>query len=356
MKKIFLTITVALLLGACRSGGGKEAVSSVAGEDSTQVATEVVDDAVATRLAALNEKWRDVVKYSPDKVGEELSEYAAAFPEMLSVDTIGKSVQGRPLLMAKMGRGKTAVFGLASIHAREYISTVMVMKDIEQMLLCYAQGRNFGEYDVRKIFEECTYYLVPMMNPDGVVIAQDGPDGGCGTTFSDIPIDEASAEYGYKSWKANAAGVDLNRNYPQGWKENKRSPEGPNSNEYKGPAPYSEPETKDLVAALVKTKPVAVISYHTQGEILYISDPTPLDKELGQRISELTGYPRRPAGRPYGSLQDYVDDAMGVFYVCVELCPSVGPYPYPDSKFYSNVWPRARYVMPLVGDMLGSGK
>lgn len=357
MNRILLVTAMTIMLGACSVGGSKDAAASAVGsDDSARVATIVADDAVAKQLAELNDKWRDVVKYSPSLVGEELREYAAVFPEMLSVDTIGQSVQGRPLLMARMGRGKTSVFGLASIHAREYISTVMVMKDIEQMLLCYAQGRNFGEYDVRKIFEECTYYLVPMMNPDGVVIAQDGPDQGCGTSFNDIPIDETSREYGYKSWKANAAGVDLNRNYPQGWKENKRSPEGPNSNEYKGPAPFSEPETKALVAALDKTKPVAVISYHTQGEILYISDPTPLDKELGKKISEITGYPRRPAGRPYGSLQDYIDDTMGVFYVCVELCPSVGPYPYPDAKFYTNVWPRARYVMPLVGDMLGAEK
>lgn len=265
MKKYFTIVSIALLLNGCNSDGKqKTAYTAESGTDKAETLSDDCDSGLVAELASLNDKWRDRVKYDPATVGEELSDYAGACPELFSVDTIGYTVQRRPLLMARMGKGKTPVFALASIHGREYISTVMVMKDIERMLLSYASNTMFGDYNVRKILDECTYYLVPMMNPDGVVIAQSGPDGGCGTTFSDIPIDEASRQYGYSSWKANARGVDLNRNYPQGWKENKRSPAGPNSNEYKGPEPYSEPETKALVAALEKTKPVAVISYHTQ--------------------------------------------------------------------------------------------
>lgn len=361
MKKFFaFCVLTATCLCGCSNAIKADAESGDLSDNTMeggkmQQQSPAADAETVKALSALNDKWGKVVKYNPEKVEEELNEYAAAYPEFLKVESIGKSVEGRPLLMLKMGKGKTHIFGLATIHAREYISTAMVMKDIEQMVLCHAKGTSFGSYNVRDLFDDCTYYLVPMMNPDGVVISQNGP-GNRGEAFRRIPIDQASRAHGYSSWKANANGVDLNRNYPEGWKENRRSPAGPNSNEYKGPKPYSEPETNALVAALDNIKPVAVISYHTQGEILYISDPTPLDKELGKKISQITGYPRRPAGRPYGSLQDYIDDVMKVFYVCVELCPSVGPYPYPENKFFTNVWPRARYVMPLVGNVLGKGK
>ena len=71
-----------------------------------------------------------------------------------------------------------------------------------------------------------------------------------------------------KIWKANAAGVDLNRNYDVGWYDLKGHPEE-SFNNFNGYYPESEPETQILMKAAQEKDFRAYISYHSMGQVIY---------------------------------------------------------------------------------------
>ena len=87
---------------------------------------------------------------------------AASFPDMVTLITIGKSSEGRPLHVMRLGSGsknKPAVFIDGGIHAREWVSPAAVTYVIHRML---EGGSEFAD-------ELQTYniYVLPLANPDG---------------------------------------------------------------------------------------------------------------------------------------------------------------------------------------------
>src|SRR5205823_2350568 len=90
--------------------------------------------------------------------------------------------------------------------------------------------------------------------------------------------------------RQNAHGVDLNRNWPVGWKPNGRPWDG----YYSGPRPLSEPENRAMHTFILRVRPALTIWYHQPLDIVYGSDPhVPLLKRYA-RLSELP-YKRLPA-------------------------------------------------------------
>lgn len=69
-------------------------------------------------------------------------------------------------------------------------------------------------------------------------------------------------------WKANARGVDLNRNFDIGWASYIGAP-APCGEGYKGPSPASEPETQAILHTASKYKFACCISYHSSGNLIY---------------------------------------------------------------------------------------
>lgn len=63
--------------------------------------------------------------------------------------------------------------------------------------------------------------------------------------------------------RRNANRVDLNRNFPDGWR-----PGTPGSLYYSGPRPASEPETKALMVGARLIKPDAIVSYHQRANVI----------------------------------------------------------------------------------------
>ena len=63
----------------------------------------------------------------------------------------------------------------------------------------------------------------------------------------------------YREWKANARGVDINRNYAEGFR--REGAKSPGYKMYAGKKPVSEPETKAQIFVVEKVKPDVVICY-----------------------------------------------------------------------------------------------
>ena len=95
----------------------------------------------------------------------------------------------------------------ASIHAREWLNTQMIMRMSEQML------REYPDYYKR--YRKTCIYVLPMDNPDGVTLNQYGLK-----SIKNKKLRKICKKIGhFDLWKANARGVNLNNNFPSGCKK-----------------------------------------------------------------------------------------------------------------------------------------
>lgn len=96
-------------------------------------------------------------------------ELAAAYPELLTIESIGKSFEGRDLLALTLNveaRGphsaKPAMYIDANIHGNEVQGTEAVLYSIWYLAKSYGKVPQLTE-----LMNRCAFYFVPMANPDG---------------------------------------------------------------------------------------------------------------------------------------------------------------------------------------------
>ncbi len=173
-------------------------------------------------------------------------------PDIFDVEIIGKTWEKRDIIALTITKdiqnasNKPALFYTGTIHAREWIGIELAIafaKYVDENL----------EYDLllKEVLESSTIYMVPCANPDGF---------------------EYSREH-FSFWRKNrrqnadgSFGVDLNRNFPIGFKQSNN----PSSNVYGGPAPFSEPETRALRDFVESHPNIAIaLDYHSQGNVFF---------------------------------------------------------------------------------------
>lgn len=193
----------------------------------------------------------------------------------LEFGNIGESVLGKSIKYVRIGRGKKQVLYNASIHANEWITSVLLMKFVENFSKAYVMDRCVFGYRARELFEECSLYIVPMMNPDGVDIVT-GYIGPGDEIYEDAKrIANRYPSIPFPSgWKANIKGIDLNLQFPARWEEARKIKysEGftmPSPRDYVGLAPLTQPESVALYNFTNTNNFKLTISYHTQGEEIY---------------------------------------------------------------------------------------
>ncbi len=181
---------------------------------------------------------------------------AASHPGAVTLDSIGASVQGRPILAAKIGPpnddpDRPNVIFLATYHAREWAATEMAMRLLrylaDSLPLLPGGAALLAGRDV---------WVIPVVNPDGYEY-----------TFT-------TERLWRKNRRPNADGsfgVDLNRNHAGFWGyDDAGSSALPNSEIYRGPSAASEPEVRAVEAFHRAHPPTASITYHTYtGAVLY---------------------------------------------------------------------------------------
>lgn len=172
--------------------------------------------------------------YDYDTLRRDGEEYAKKGVEVFS---IGKSTEGREILCFATGKGRT-IISTAAIHARENAVAYVVKAQLDYALEHYAGGR---------------ICVVPLANPDGAELLSRGFRG----------------ETKYLAWKANARGVDLNVNFDARWGSGKSNVFTAGSENYVGPFPFSEPESRALRDFTERENPIMTLSYHTMGRELY---------------------------------------------------------------------------------------
>lgn len=224
----------------------------------------------------------------------DLVELKARYDDYILCMPIGTSLDSRTIWEVIIGNPQApkAIFIEAAVHGREWMNSWMLMKQIEELMQNWetpiAEGVELGD-----IFEQCAVYIIPMVNPDGVTISQ------CGI---EAIKNEALRANLYKMegaanparWKANAGGVDINRNFMVGW--GNRNPKFfPASQSYVGLFPFSEPETMAIATAFTQRKYDISVSYHSMEGAIYwnigqIGELLDKTAALAIEVSQITGY------------------------------------------------------------------
>jgi len=224
--------------------------------------------------------------YSYEDMAIDLYDLEARYPDLLTVASAGRSADGRELLYGMLGSpdASKSVMINAGIHGREYLTPLLVMQQLEYYLKNYREPLEDGS-TYEELFEDIRFCVLPMINPDGIMLSQQGIEAirspelrqGILDIFKkDIASSPTVAAYeddvnGYLTlWKANARGVDLNRNFGIDEWGSIKSRTYPSMESYKGPSANSEPETKALIDLTEQlTGLTCTVTYHSQGEIIY---------------------------------------------------------------------------------------
>ena len=293
-------------------------------------------------------------EYSYAEMTEDLAILKSRYPSLMEYYSIGKTVVGRELYVVRVGNpdaGQQIVVS-AGIHGREYLTPLLAMKQLEFLLAYYNTG-SCGAYSYATLLEQVCFYIVPMSNPDGIMLSQEGigsiSDRSLYDKIYSVYYKDFEEKYTkqtdineyLKIWKSNANAVDLNRNFDAGWSKVDTGIDRPSHKNYKGGVAASEPETRALASLVNGLSNVrAVLCIHSQGEVLYwnCGQEGELRAEtlaFTEMIAARTGYEIRPEQNNDASFSDWCALEKGLIAVTVET--GLGACPLEISQF-STIW------------------
>lgn len=301
------------------------------------------DNVTITRINVMkpNNYVNPIQTYTYEQMEKDLKKIELAYPGLANIEVIGKSVDGRKIYALKLGKGSTEILIHGSHHAREWITTNLVMEMIDNYAYNYAKSNSLGGYNVKDLLNKTSIWFVPMVNPDGVTLVQKGHTS-ARNPKEVLRINGGSTNF--SSWKANIRGVDLNRQYPAGWNTIVSNPGKPSTQNYKGPYPLSEPEAKAMYDFTNKHDFKTAVSYHSSGEIIYWNYKQSgarleRDRALAKLISGKTGYSLVPvkSNPSGGGFNDWFLMEKQNPGFTPELSPYVGARPVPLKNF-GSIW------------------
>ena len=128
----------------------------------------------------------------------------------LNIQVVGNSVLGNPIYVVKLGKGPNKVFYSGSIHANEWITSVLLMKFIENYCDAYISNSSLYGYPVRQLFNSTSIYIMPMVNPDGVDLVNGNINQNSTAYRNTVSISNRFPNIPFPSgWKANINGESL---------------------------------------------------------------------------------------------------------------------------------------------------
>jgi g-D-glutamyl-meso-diaminopimelate peptidase len=230
-------------------------------------------------------------KYSYERMRGHLQQLAKTYG--LEMKVIGHSEFEREILAIKVGKGPRSVLVTGSHHGREWLTTHLIMKMIDQYAIAYQKGISLYGHNLN-VLDEISIWFVPMVNPDGVMIQQKGI-AEFPFLLQEVYLDMNKGDQDFSRWKANGLGVDLNRQYPAGWEKIEGDQPHASYSHYKGKKPFEASEVKALLAFTKNTQPLVSASYHTSGRMIYWYYFNELqylqrDYQLIEQVAEKTDY------------------------------------------------------------------
>ncbi len=257
----------------------------------------------------------------------------ARYPQLVQVFSIGKSHQGRDIWAAKVSDNvavdepEPEVLVDALHHAREHLTVEQAIYLLDVLSRDYARDAR-----VRSLVDARETFIIFALNPDGWAYDLTGSP--------------------YRGWRKNRqpnsgtsyVGTDPNRNYDYRWACCGGSSGNPAAWNYRGPKPFSAPETKAL-ATFVNSRVVdgrqqirTHVTLHTNGELIlypygYTKADVPSDMTvddhatfvaMARAMARLNGYKPEQSSDLYVTDGDQIDWMYGrhrIFSFTFELYP-----------------------------------
>ena len=201
--------------------------------------------------------------YTLDEVMAELDEMASLYPDLIStrvpISTDTLTHDGRMLYWVKISdnpntnEDEPEMMYTALHHAREVISVQSLVYYMWYLLENYE-----SDPDIAFLVDNTELYFVPVVNPDG------------------YEYNHISYPAGGGMWRKNrndngdgTFGVDINRNYSYMWgfDDSGSSPNGYDET-YRGSAPMSEPETRNMRQFCSEHEFQIALNYHSYSNLL----------------------------------------------------------------------------------------
>jgi hypothetical protein len=256
-------------------------------------------------------------------------------------------------------------------HAREWPAAEMPIMWAHDLL------ENYGtDPRITAIVDNARTIVIPNLNPDGFIRSRESyaafdssndPFGVVqlglavagaesywrknlrnlsGVNANVDPLSTAGARYG----NPDAYGIDLNRNYGHLWGDNQGSSGSQTSQSYRGSAPYSEPEARNVRWSFLRSAPITAITHHTSGELMLYAWGRDPDRhrsrdwrlmwELGQKMAASNGYEPTQAFGLYptsGTSRDWAHSvASTVIYTFEHGREFHGPYDSTIPEMYAK--------------------
>ena len=302
----------------------------------------------------------DSAEYTYEEMEEDLYELEERYGELIQVSYEGKSHDGRNIYYADIGSSDAEVQIMvnAGIHGREYMTPMYLMAEIEYFLSEATADEELGAK-----LNDIMIRVVPMINPDGIARSQSGLDAIRSdelkqTVRSAYEYDRKLESYqSYKDidtylkyWKANARGVDLNRNFDIDYWEKLDTERGhPSAQKFKGYSPNSENETKALVSLTEELDGLACsVSIHSQGEIIFWDcgqkgEIRAKTVELAVLANKMNRYPLHTSfTAPDASYNDWCVLELGIPSINIETGTDSCPLPIEQ---FETIWAQNKELL-----------
>jgi protein MpaA len=182
-------------------------------------------------------------------------------------EILGYSLQNRPIELLTFGSGPDTVLMIATIHGNEDAGTPLVHKLVDRL------------NEEPALLDGRTVLIMPLANPDGYALRTRG----------------------------NAAGIDLNRNFPA---ENRVD------NEVHGLGGLTEPESAILHDLILARRPARIVTIHQPLVCLDYDGP---GEQLAQAMAAHCPLPVNKLGSRPGSLGSFAGTEHNIPIITMEL-------------------------------------
>ena len=280
-----------------------------------------------------------------DLMVQQLRKFNQMYPSFTKLEIIGYTVEGRAIYALKVGNGQREIVMDAALHAREYLTTNVLMEMIDEYTHAYARNSFFEGYAVKQLLDQTSIWFIPMVNADGVSLVQNGVNS---TSYGNL-VKRMNGSTNVARWKANIRGVDLNRNFDGNWVE-AATENAPAWRNFKGYSVFSEPESKAIRDFFAKHDFRAYISYHSSGNLMYYWHWQSVGNQMrdyafASRLSDVTGYYIMPGQNKVGSgsSADWFIKTYQRPGITMEISPYVGDTTVPLS-YFADIWKRNKSI------------
>lgn len=256
----------------------------------------------------------------------------------LKIAACGKSLLGKHIYSLVIGDGDKNTLYVGGTHGLEWITSVLLLKFCENILILKQTDGEISGYAVNEILKHRRLIVIPELNPDGIEIALNGISA-CGE-YKNGNFTACNGDFG--GWSANGRGVDINHNFNADWYslrdfEAKNGISRPAPRRFGGFYPESEPETK-AVTRLCRNIPVDMLfSFHSQGEEIYYEygKNTPEKSyTVSKALSAISGYSlvKNEGHASSGGLKDWFIEEFKKPAFTVEVGKGKNPLPVEQTE------------------------